>query len=1507
MLVPINLVRASSPTKIVYVVICVDTESPSGKYLGSTDPNPTMDVSDYSSLPYYPVDQVFDSSFRNSIKDPSGNTVKFTWFMETDYLYSQSTFVNGTYGSAGVSGYMAMLDLMEKDWGPQMQAYGDEIEYHHHFEYYDGTWVEDYNGPDAAYPGYQMTALDHMIIDNSFYPTVFRSGWNIVTQPLSNWIEQWFPFDYSPTLTNPDLSPVHAYPGMNHWQTQSNYLELYANAQAAFISAETYGNSIYSVSMHEDDDMAGNVTALGSDLNTLAYEYPDVTFEYVTATQAMQLALGLPSMAAPTFTVTQNSGTYVITSSQTLWGNHPYIALEYSDGTYTNMAAEPVAANTWTVTVPNLANCIKIGVAGSDLSGNPGVDVFSPLAPPQGPIPAAPTPPPSGPPEVQVPINGVTASIYNGLAYNPGMAIDGTPSTSNYWDSGSSNGLPQSLTLDLWSLTTINQVTTHFYDGTSRAYTYYIQVSADGSSWTTVVPTKSGSGVVTDKFSPVEARFVNITITGNTANTAAQIEQISVYQPTPIIVTVTPMQVTIDAGQSKTFSSSVSGGTTPFSYQWLQKAPGAPSYSSISGATSSSYSFATTVSTTTGTWSFELQMTDATETIATSSAISVLVNPAPSVIVSPSSWTMDIGQSKTFTATASGGSGTYTSYQWYVGGIAQSGATASTFNYSPASSGSHPITATVTDSLAATSAQSPAATVTVNASPTLSIAPVGPLTIDIGQVQVFTATASGGSGSLSYQWYLDGASVGTNSASYSYTASGTSHSITCKVTDSASIPVTSTASNTVSVTVHSALVAPTASASKSTVDQGQTSSLTSTAVSTGTSPYTYQWLQKAPGAPSYSSISGATSSSYSFATTGSTASGVWSFELQVTDSASTPVVVTSTAVSVAVNAAPIASISPTSWTMDAGQSKTFTATPSGGSGTYTSYQWYVGGSAQSGATASTFSFTPASSGSYSITVTVTDSLSATSAQSTAATVTVNSALVTPTASASKGTVDQGQTSSLTSTAVSTGTSPYTYQWLEKAPGGSYVDVGTNSASYFFVTSTSTATGVWSFELQVTDSASTPVVITSAPVSVTVNTAPTVSVSPSSWAMDIGQSKTFTATAGGGSGTYTGYQWYVGGFAQSGATASTFSYSPGSAGTFSITVTVTDSLGATSAQSTAATVTVNPTVSVSPTSWTMDIGQSQTFTATASGGSGTYTGYQWYVGSIAQSGATASTFNYSPASASSYSITVTVTDSLGATSPQSSAATVTVNAAPTVSIAPVGPLTLDAGQVQTFTATASGGIGALTYQWYLDGTAVGSNSASYTYTAAGTSHSITCTVTDSASAPDTSPSSNTISVAVNSPMADVVRGSNNCIYYSTYNSNTASWSSWNCLPTGTTMDSPAATVVSDTLYVVVRGMDGESLWFGSVNLADDSFSGWTLLSGSTSSTPTLTSNGTALRPSRTGQRREHLLLHLHNSHAVLDRLDTSALRNNARQPSRLISRKHTLHSCYRFRRRNIMVQ
>ena len=95
-----------------------------------------------------------------------------------------------------------------------------------------------------------------------------------------------------------------------------------------------------------------------------------------------------------------------------------------------------------------------------------------------------------------------------------------------------------------------------------------------------------------------------------------------------------------------------------------------------------------------------------------------------------------------------------------------------------------------------------------------------------------------------------------------------------------------------------------------------------------------------------------------------------------------------------------------------------------------------------------------------------------------------SALVAPTVTTAPVTVDQGQTSVLSSSAVTTGSGGYTYQWFAKAPSGSYATVGTSSTSYNFITSVSNATGSWGFILQVTDS--TGAAVNSTAASVTVN-------------------------------------------------------------------------------------------------------------------------------------------------------------------------------------------------------------------------------------------------------------------------------------------------------------------------------------------------------------------------------------------------------------------------------------
>jgi len=96
--------------------------------------------------------------------------------------------------------------------------------------------------------------------------------------------------------------------------------------------------------------------------------------------------------------------------------------------------------------------------------------------------------------------------------------------------------------------------------------------------------------------------------------------------------------------------------------------------------------------------------------------------------------------------------------------------------------------------------------VTVGTALAVGVTPAGPLTMNVGQTQVFTAAPSGGTAPYSYKWYLDSVEViGQTAATYTYTAALGSHSVYATVTDSASTPVTAQ-SNTVAITVSAAPV-----------------------------------------------------------------------------------------------------------------------------------------------------------------------------------------------------------------------------------------------------------------------------------------------------------------------------------------------------------------------------------------------------------------------------------------------------------------------------------------------------------------------------------------------------------------------------------------------------------------------------------------------------------------------------------------------------------------------------
>jgi hypothetical protein len=529
------------------------------------------------------------------------------------------------------------------------------------------------------------------------------------------------------------------------------------------------------------------------------------------------------------------------------------------------------------------------------------------------------------------------------------------------------------------------------YYGSEQQVVYSDYGSSISSAWMSIDEwdPQTGQTLFADT-TPSPVTYSNPTLlqpfsSHNATEASDAYEFITGYVAPPLSVSIPLSFVALDVGQSQLLTPTVSGGMPPYSYQWYLN--GLP----VLDATGATWIFEPASA---GFYFVYVNVTDSVGAIAISNTVTVTADAAPTVSLAPAGQVaLDVGQVQTFTASASGGVGTL-SYQWYLGGVAVPDATGSTYAFTAASEGSFVVDVLVTDSAPTpvTSAAYPVL-LTVNAAPTVSVAPAGPLAMDVGQSELFTATASLGSGALYYQWYIGASLVGTDSSSYTFVASSAGPvQVYVNVTDSASTPYT-VKSNVASVTVN---YVPSVAVSPSPValDVGQVQTFTASA-SGGSGALHFQWYLDGNAV-------GSDNASYSYNAT----AGPHEVYVNVTDSASVPVTVESNTASVTVNSAVTVSIAPASWIMDVGQAELFNSSVSGGTSPY-AYQWYLNDVAVSGATSATWTFTPGSFGSYDIYVNVTDNVGF-RAISNIASVTVNPVLSVSIAPAS-ATLDVGDT------------------------------------------------------------------------------------------------------------------------------------------------------------------------------------------------------------------------------------------------------------------------------------------------------------------------------------------------------------------------------------------------------------------------------------------------------------------------------------------------------------------
>jgi hypothetical protein len=279
---------------------------------------------------------------------------------------------------------------------------------------------------------------------------------------------------------------------------------------------------------------------------------------------------------------------------------------------------------------------------------------------------------------------------------------------------------------------------------------------------------QSGTGeYFTMSFSSPGIHNISLQVSMSNNHTKRIEYAIETVNPDPT-VKISENKNTIDAGQNISFSSSVSGGTGPFTYSWFAPAnnpfgnltqfydnsdPNVQLYSDIGG--------------------INLVVTDAAGFSVSSNVLSPVINTDPFVTASSNTTYTDVGSSVTFSASSYYGTAPY-SYSWTWNGNIIS--TLQDFSYSFDQSGQQCVYVTVTDKVGMTASDN--ILIEVEKSPTVSIT-ASEQDAPAGTQISFLANVNNGLGPFSYQWYINGSLVtsGDYGSALYYTFNGAANYI----------------------------------------------------------------------------------------------------------------------------------------------------------------------------------------------------------------------------------------------------------------------------------------------------------------------------------------------------------------------------------------------------------------------------------------------------------------------------------------------------------------------------------------------------------------------------------------------------------------------------------------------------------------------------------------------------------------------------------------------------------
>ncbi len=459
-----------------------------------------------------------------------------------------------------------------------------------------------------------------------------------------------------------------------------------------------------------------------------------------------------------------------------------------------------------------------------------------------------------------------------------------------------------------------NQSLTINTSGGISPLTYQWQSSADGSTNWTAVASNGTSATYTPVSTTAGTTYYRVLVTsGGTAcgNQTSNVVKIVVSPQISIVKDLNNITECVDGTDKLSFV--ITGGASDSTFIWESSATGiASSFTAVAGAPNASTY--TPVSTTAGTTYYRVRVTSALNncTSVTSATATVIVNPVLTITNTLADFSECTNGTQSFTVNVTGGVSGQITYTWLQSASASG-------PFTPASGSNNGPTYTPNATTAGvtyykvlvtsggTNCGNPNSNVaTVTVTPQISItAQPQPIVECTNGAKVLSVTATGGSGTLHYQWLLSSSLTGpysaiSNTDNNDYTPNSVSDGITFyKVVVSASGNGCGLdTSVAIKVDVRKQLVITADLIGFIECKDGTQSLQVVVANGTGTANITYQWFSSTTSNGGFNTITGAISPTY---TPPSGTVGTLYYNVIITDNGGGCDPITSKTVAVTVN------------------------------------------------------------------------------------------------------------------------------------------------------------------------------------------------------------------------------------------------------------------------------------------------------------------------------------------------------------------------------------------------------------------------------------------------------------------------------------------------------------------------------------------------------------------------------------------------------------------------------